>query len=213
VLTLEASRPVLDELGAADGFRAFAPAAEKGRRATSFLIVNRVQGAVVVSNNPINWSDPFGLDAIPGMGGGVGPGGPAGYGPWTLNITKAGNGDFDIVWATYKPDAADVECCDQITVFRFATHDVRRNVRDDYPWNKNALEPIPVDKTKKGFYPVNSSADQPGPRAVTAWLGIIYEIDFEFRATCTAGEAAGKVLSTFRTTTRTQGTNTEQIYK
>ena len=61
MLTLETSRPVFDEIGAAGGSWAFAPAAERGRRATSFLIVNRAQGAVVVGNNPVNWIDPLGL--------------------------------------------------------------------------------------------------------------------------------------------------------
>ena len=61
MLTLLESRLVLDELGAADGSRAFAPAAEKGRTATSFLIADRTQGAVVAANNPVNEVDPFGL--------------------------------------------------------------------------------------------------------------------------------------------------------
>jgi len=55
---------VFDEIGAADGSRAFAPAVERGRRATSFLIADRAQGAVVVYNNPVNFVDPFGLDFI-----------------------------------------------------------------------------------------------------------------------------------------------------
>ena len=71
MLTLETSRPVFDEIGAAGGSWAFAPAAERGRRATSFLIVNRVQGAVVVYNNPINLIDPFGLDFYYNSGGGA----------------------------------------------------------------------------------------------------------------------------------------------
>ena len=53
--------PVLDEIGAADGSWAFAPAAEKGRTATSFLIVDRTLGAVVAGNNPVNYLDPLGL--------------------------------------------------------------------------------------------------------------------------------------------------------
>jgi len=57
---LEKPCPVLDEIGAADGSWAFAPAAEKGRTATSFLIVDRTPGAVVVANNPINFTDPTG---------------------------------------------------------------------------------------------------------------------------------------------------------
>jgi len=60
---LEKPCPVLDEIGAADGSRAFAPAAERGCRATSFLIVDRTPGAVVVANNPINEVDPEGLFA------------------------------------------------------------------------------------------------------------------------------------------------------
>jgi len=79
VLTLETSRPVFDEIGAAGGSWAFAPAAEKGRRATSFLIVNRAQGAVVVFNNPVNWTDPFGRRGLwplvdpPALGGKILP--------------------------------------------------------------------------------------------------------------------------------------------
>jgi len=61
VLMLGKPCPVLDEIGAADGSWAFAPAAEKGRTATSFLIVDRTLGAVVVANNPINHIDPLGL--------------------------------------------------------------------------------------------------------------------------------------------------------
>ena len=58
---LEKPCPALDEIGAADGSRAFAPAAEKrDRRAISFCVVDRTQGAVVVSNNPINFTDPTG---------------------------------------------------------------------------------------------------------------------------------------------------------
>jgi len=64
VLTLLESRLVLDELGAADGSWAFAPAAEKGRTATSFLIADRTQGAVVVANNPINNIDPDGQNLL-----------------------------------------------------------------------------------------------------------------------------------------------------
>jgi len=63
---LEKPCPALDEIGAADGSRAFAPAAEKrDRRAISFCVVDRTQGAVVVANNPVNRIDPFGLVIIP----------------------------------------------------------------------------------------------------------------------------------------------------
>lgn len=74
-------------------FRAYDP--EKGRWLSrdplGMFAKRRLRGSTgpnlyaYVWNNPIRWFDQWGLDAAPGIGGGVGPGGIAGYGPPRAN--------------------------------------------------------------------------------------------------------------------------------